>query len=180
VVTVRSSRNTSKQRAATFQTAIPAPFAQVFGDDDDGAMSIYLAQPGAQTVKKATSDWHYGYYPAVAEMPSSFVYLWTKGRSAASAYVREIEYTLLDGHGNTVRGGTRLTDHSGATMSTYDYDPAVAVAPNGHIGVVWYRHLDNSSDYTSNENIYYAILDAAGNIVVPPTNLTNNPFWGSG
>jgi hypothetical protein len=117
---------------------------------------------------------------AVAEMPDSFAYFWNDYHWTGSVGTYEIEYTLLDRYGQTMRGVSKLTSHSGATVSTYDYDPAVAVAPNGRIGVVWYRYLYNSSDYTWNYNIYYAILDAAGNVVVPPTNLTNNPFWGSG
>ena len=179
-VTVRSSVDTGKSKTVTLQTTVPAPFAQVYRDNADGAMSLYLVQPAAQAVKKVTSDWHYGSYMAVAEMPDSFAYLWTRSRWLDSVYVREIEYTLLDRYGATVRGVSKLTDHAGATMSTYDYDPVVAVAPNGRIGVVWYRYLYNYTDYTSNYNIYYAILDAASNVVVPPTNLTNNPVWGSG
>jgi hypothetical protein len=179
-VTVRSSLDTRKSKTASLQTAIPARFAQVYRDDGDGAMSLYLAQPGAQVLKKVTPDGYYGYDVAVAEMPDSFAYFWTRRRSVDSVGVREIEYTLLDRYGETVRGVSRLTDHAGATVYTYDYEPAVAVAPNGRIGVAWYRYLYNSTDSTSNYNIYYAILDAAGNVVVPPTNLTNNPTWGYG
>jgi hypothetical protein len=180
-ITVRSSIDLSKSRMPTLQAAIPAFFAQVFRDSADGAMSLYLAQPGAQTVKKVTSDYYYGYYPAIAEMPHSFAYFWTRSRSlGGNIYVREIEYTLLDRNGNTARGVTRLTDLSGATVSSYDYDPAVAVAPDGRIGAIWYRYLYNSSSGYWNYNIYYAILDARGNVIVPPTNLTNNPLWGYG
>ena len=179
-IAVRSSLNTSKSKTVTLQTSVPAPFAQVFCDDADGAMSLYLVQPGVQAPKKATPDGYYGYYMAVAEMPSSFAYFWTKYHWTGSVGIYEIEYTLLDCYGETVRGVSKLTDHTGATVNTYDYDPAVAVAPNGRIGVVWYRYLYNSSDSTWNYNIYYAVLDASGNVVVPPTNLTNNPIWGYG
>jgi len=179
-LTARSSLNTSKSKTATLSVAIPAPFAQVFGDDADGAMSLYLVQPLARALKKVTSDWYWGYNGAVAEMPDSFAYFWTRWRSEGSVYVTEIEYTLLDRYGHTVRGVSKLTDHSGATVNTYDYAPAVAVAPNGNIGVLWYRYLYKSTDSTWNYNIYYAVLNAAGTVVVPPTNLTNNPIWGYG
>ena len=95
-------------------------------------------------------------------------------------YVREIEYTLLDSDGDATRDVSKLTDHSGATVSTYDYDPAVAVAPNGNIGVLWYRYLYNSSNGTGNYNIFFAILDSAGNPVSGPLNMTNNNVWGDG
>jgi hypothetical protein len=182
-ITVRSSLNTSKSKTVTLQTAVPAPFAQVYRDDADGAMSLYLAQPGGQAVKKATPDWYYGYNTAVAEAPNgNFIYAWYKGRcldSNCNVYVSEIEYALLDRYGNVVRPVSKLTDNSGATMNTYDYSPAVAVAPNGRIGVLWYRYLWNRSTSQSNYNIWFAILDASGNRVYGPVNLTNNNAWGT-
>lgn len=178
-ITFRSSLDTDESRMVKLRTAVPAPFAQGYRDDADGAMSLYLVQPDSHRVKKTTSDAHYGYDMAVAEMPNSFAYVWYKRRSTGSTYVREIEYTLRDSNGSAIRGVSKLTNHSGATMNTYDYDPAVAVAPNGRIGVIWYRYRYNNN-YESNYNIYYAILDASGNIVIPPTNLTNDTHWGSG
>ena len=180
-VTVRSSLNTSKQKVATFQTAVPASFAQVFRDDADGAMSLDLVRPTGEYVAKATSDYYWGYYPAVAEAPNgNLVYFWTDYHWTGSVSMYEIEYAIVNPYGSIVRPVSKLTDHSGATMRTYDYDPVVAVAPNGRIGVIWYRYLYNSSNSNWNYNIYYAILDAAGNVVVPATNLTNNPVWGHG
>jgi hypothetical protein len=179
-ITIRSSLDTGKSKTVSLQTAVPAPFTQVYRDDADGAMSLYLVQPGAQAVKKATSDGYYGYDVAVAEMPDSFAYFWDDYHWTGSVGTYEIEYSLLDRYGRTVRGVSNLTNHSGAAVNTYDYYPAVGVAPNGRIGVVWYRYRYNSSNYTWNYNIYYAILDASGNVVVPPTNLTNNPIWGYG
>ena len=184
IITVRSSRDTSKSKIATLQTAVPAPFAQVYKDNADGAMSLYLVQPNAQTVKKATADDYYGYDMAVAETPNgNFVYAWTTGRcldSNCNVYVSEVEYTLLDRYGNTVLPVTKLTNHSGATMETYDSLPAVAVAPNGRIGVLWDRYLWNSSASLGNDNIYFAVLDASGNVVYGPANITNNNIWGTG
>jgi hypothetical protein len=182
-ITVRSSRDTSKSKTVTLQTAVPAPFAQVYGDEADGAMSLYLVQPGGQAVKKATPDWYYGYNTAVAEAPNgNFIYAWNEGRcldSNCNVYVTEIEYALLDRYGNVVRPVSKLTDHTGATMDTYDYSPAVAVAPDGRIGVLWYRYLWNRSTSQSNHNIWFAILDSSGNRVYGPVNLTNNNAWGT-
>jgi hypothetical protein len=180
-IIARSSLNAAKQKTLTLQTAVPAPFAQVYRDDADGAMSLYLVQPAGQFVKKTTADSYYGYNLAVAEMPSgNFVYAWSKGRSVDSGWVNEIEYTILNRYGETVRAVSKLTDHSGATVYTYDY-PAVAVAPNGRIGVLWYRYLDRwtGSTWQFNHNIYFAVLDASGNVVASPTNLTNNTVWGT-
>jgi hypothetical protein len=180
-VTIRSSLNAAKQKVARYQTAIPAPFAQVFRDNADNAQSLYLVQSNAQNVRKVTPDYYYGYYPVVAEMPNrNFAYAWAKYRWTGSIGAYEIEYTLLDPTGATVRSVSRLTNHSSASFNTYDYLPAVAVAPNGRIGFVWYRYLYDSVNGTWNYNIYFAVVDASGNIVVAPTNLTNNSSWGYG
>lgn len=181
-VTVRSSLNPFQSKTVTLQTAVPAPFAQVYQDETDGAMSIYLVQPAAQAVKKATSDQHWGYDAAVAETPDgNFVYVWSKGRcldNNCDVYGREIEYALLDRYGQTVRPVSKLTTHSGAAVNTYDSRPAVAVAPSGRIGVLWSRNLRDDTG-RSNDNIYFAILDASGNRVYGPVNLTNNSAWGA-
>jgi hypothetical protein len=176
----RSSVDTGKAEVVDLRSAVPAPFAQAYRDHDDGAMSLDLVQPNTQSRVKTTSDEHWGYDVAVAEMPNSFAYVWYKGRSVGSVYVRELEYTLRDSYGDTIRGVSKLTDHSAVNMYTYDYAPAVAVAPNGRIGVAWYRYQYNYSNYSWNYNIYYAILNPSGNIILPPTMLTDNYAWGSG
>jgi uncharacterized repeat protein (TIGR01451 family) len=182
-VTVRSSLDPERSKTVTLQTAIPAPFAQVYRDGYDGTMSLYLAQAGGQHTKKVAENW-WGYDLSAAEAPNgNFAYLWQRGRcldGPCHVYVSEIQYALLNRYGETVRGVSKLTDHSGATIATYDVYPAVAVAPDGRIGVLWYRYLyqsvNNSSQY--NYNIFFAILDVLGNVAYGPANLTDNTAWG--
>ncbi len=183
LLTARSWLDASKQKTATARITVPAPFVQVYRDNADGAMSMLLARPEAQAVRKATDDWHWGYDVAVAELPNhNQIYVWSKDRcvdSNCTRYTSEIEYTILNPYGETVRPIARLIDHSGATLTTYDYPSGLAVAPDGRVGLVWYRYLWNSSNSQSNYNIYWAALDATGNLAVGPTNVTNNAVWGS-
>jgi hypothetical protein len=175
---VASSLDTSVTKIATLQTAVPARFAQIFRDEADVAMSLYLVQPESQVVRKATPDGHRGYDMAVAETRAGFAYFWMIEGSNVSVRTQEIEFTLLDDMGNTVRALTKLTDLSAATMYTRDISPAVAVAPDGRIGVLWYRVAINGAGQ-SNENVYFAVLDSAGGVLYAPTNLTNNSQWGT-
>ncbi|MCL5958089.1 MAG: hypothetical protein M1358_02025, partial [Chloroflexi bacterium] len=55
-ITARSSKNAAKSSTANLRTAVPAPFAQVYRDDADGAMSLYLVQPSGQSLKKTTAN----------------------------------------------------------------------------------------------------------------------------
>ena len=182
-LTVISWLDAAVSQIANLRASVPAPFAQVYRNGDDNAMSFYFVQPTAQTLKKVTADNYNGSDPAVARMPNGgFVYTWQKERclvgNPCTRWVNEIEYALLDRAGSLAGAVTKLTDHSGATMHTRDYNPTVAVAPNGNIGVLWYRQLMNVSGQL-NYNIYFAILDAVGNIVLAPTDVTNNTTWGT-
>ncbi len=181
-ITARSSLNSSKSKTAVIRTAIPAPFAQVY-QDADGAMSLHLAQPAGQTVKKVTSDQHLGYDTTVAETPNGdFVYAWSRGRcldSDCAIYVVEIEYALLNRYGEMIQSASKLVNNNSATVDTYDVAPVIAVAPDGRIGVLWYRYLWNGNTAQFNYNIYFAILDASGNRVYGSVNLTNNTTWGA-
>lgn len=180
-ITVRSSLNSSKSKTVVIRTAIPAPFAQVY-QEADGAMSLHLVQPAGQTVKRVTSDQHFGYDTTVTETPNGdFVYAWYRSRCLGvncAIDVVEIEYALLNRYGETIRAASKLVNHNSATVYTYDIAPVVAVAPDGRIGILWYRYLWNGNTAQSNYNIYFAILDASGNRVYGPVNLTNNTAWG--
>ena len=178
VITPRSSRNSAKSGTATLQAAIPASFAQAYQDTADGAMSLDLIHPEGQATAK-TSPSASASNLAVAELPDGgFVYVWGARRNEGGVSVRELEYALLDRAGNTVRAPSKLTNHSGATMSTYDY-PIVAVAPNGRIGILWYRYIYNGGTGQYNYNVHFGVLDPAGNLVVAPIDLTNNTTWGT-
>lgn len=181
-LTVRSSLDSSVQRTATTRIAVPAPFVQVFQDVADGAMSMKLVKPQAQAVRTVTSDQYWGRNVTVAELPNhNLIYLWSKDRCVnvnCNISVVEIEYTILNPYGEIVRPVTRLTDLSGASLRSFDYLSGVAVAPNGQIGVVWYRYLGNSTTAQSNYNVYWATLGANGALAAGPTNLTNNTVWG--
>lgn len=181
-LTVRSSLSPAKEKTAILRTAVPSSFVQAYRDSGDGAMAVTLIRPEAQAERKVTSDWYWGNNLAVAELPDhNLVYVWGRGRCLdreCRLYAYEIEYTLLDPYGETVRPVTKLTDHSGAAVNTYDTQPVVSVAADGRIGLLWYRYLYNSTNGTFNYNIYWAILAPNGDVLVGPTNLTNNPVWG--
>jgi hypothetical protein len=176
IVTACSSIDSSESKSVILQSSIAAPFAQVFRDNVDGAMRIYLAQPNNHPVDKTTGYYHGGNM-AVAEMNDGFVYAWNRYRWTNGVAIEEIEYALLDHNGNIRRTISKLTDHSEATVYTHDF-PVVAVAPNGHIGVLWYRYLYDTNNSTFNYNIHFAILDGSGDLTYGPVNVTNNSVWG--
>ena len=176
-VTAASSRDPMRMQTVRFQTGVPAQFAQTYTQSGQPRVGLY--RPDQQATHQTTNQ--YGDDPAVATAPDgSIVQVWGQGHSLSSnRYVVELYSAVLDGRGNVVRPAARLTDLSGASTDAYDYNPAVAVTPDGRIGIVWYRYLWNRSNSTSNYNIYFMVLAANGAIVSAPTNLTNNSSWGA-
>jgi hypothetical protein len=180
LVTARSSVNTSKNKTATLQTSIPAPFAQVYRDNAGGAMKLDLIRPGGQEQVEAAPAGQYESDLAIASAPGwNLVYAWDNYRYTGSYGIEEIVYALVDRAGNVVHPASKLADLSGATMNVYDYLPALATAPNGDAGIVWTRENYNDLTHQYNNNIYLAILNPTGDVIYGPANLTNNTGWGT-
>jgi hypothetical protein len=181
MITAISSLDTSVNDSASIRTAVPARFVQVYEDFEDGAMRISLLGPDRRQDRKITEDDYYGYLMVVAETSQGFVYAWSKGRclnGPCDLWTYEIEYTLLDRNGDSVREVTKLVDHSDISISTNDDEMAIAISPDGHIGLLWERTLFRNYPNDFNQNLYFAILDASGEITYGPENLTNNSSWG--
>jgi len=175
-VVVRSSLNPAKQKTPVFQTSVPPAFVQSYTYTSYPYAGLY--QPFGQTIRLTGGSSSYN--PAVTTTPAGqIVQVWRGGsyRNGNGQWVSELYYAVLDNRGNVIRPATRLTDLSGATTSAYDYSPAVAGTPDGRVGIAWYRYFYQNNNY--NYNIYYLVLDAAGNFVVGPTSLTENGEWGS-
>jgi hypothetical protein len=180
-LTAASTLNTAISKTVTLQTAIPARFAQIFRDDADGAMSLLLVQPQGIQRKPASSNTWMGYNPAVAETSAGdLLSIWEKARfSDHNAIVSELEYSLFDHSGNSLRAVTKLTDYSAATQDTYDEEPVVAVALDGSIGIAWQQHLvrDAAGGAQEDWNVFLAILNPNGSLAYGPLNLTQNNAW---
>ncbi len=174
---VRSSLDTSKVKTAAVRLSVPAFFAQSYVKTGQSYIGLYRV--GQQTVIQTTAG--YGYGAAVATAPGgNIVQVWNQGRlNGNNQWVNELYYAVLDRFGNSVQAATKLTDLSVATVQAFDANPAIAIAPNGNIAIVWYRDLWDSSNSTNNYNIYYMIINRSGSVVMTATNLTNNTQWGS-
>jgi hypothetical protein len=179
VMTVTSSLNLSKTRTIVLNVSVPAGFANVFQDNTDGSMSFMTVGPRQTNLSKITTDNYVGYFPAVVSLSNgNYLYAWSKRYSNASNVWNDIEYVVLDHAGNIILPITKLTNNSSTTIYTVDYLPSFAVAPNGTVGAVWYRYLENPSTNEVNYNIYFAIFSSSGNLLTGPASITTNAVWG--
>ena len=180
VLTVTSSLNLSKTRTIVLRVSVPAGFASVFQDNADGSMSFTTVDSNQTRLSKVTTDNYFGYSIAVTNLANgNYLYAWNKYSSNGSNAWRDIEYVFLNRSGNIILPITKLTDNSSTTMYTEAHGLSFAAAPNGTIGVVWYRRITNPSTDQLNYNIYFATLNSSGSLLTGPTNLTNNTIWGS-
>ena len=180
VMQVTSSLNLSKSQTTAFDMSVPAGFADVFQENTDGRMSFMTVDSSQTSLSQVTTDNYFGYNLAVTNVTNrNYLYAWTKHFYNGSNSWTNIEYVLLNHSGNIILPITKLTDNSGTTMYTGDYDPSFAVAPNGTVGVAWVRYLENPSTNQANYNIYFATLNSSGNLLTGPTNLTTNTVWGT-
>ena len=179
--TFHSSINTSLTRNVQLQASVPLPFAQVYTRSLDSGPSLDAVQPAGEMLFTRSE---FGYSTGVVEIQQEkWLSFWNVGRCldtpSCNMYVNEIYYDIVLHSGSVERATTRLEDLSGATVNTSDYSPSVTTTPDGHTGIVWYRYLYNINNNQWNYNIYFAILDSAGNLSYGPSNITNNNLWGS-
>jgi hypothetical protein len=180
VMNIISSLDLSKTKTIYLDMNIPAGFANVFQDNADGSMSFLTGDSNKTSLAKTTPDNYFGYDVAIAGLTNgNYIYAWSKFSSNAGNAWRDIEYVLINRSGNAILPITKLTNNSGTTLYTDDSVPSIAVAPNGIIGIVWSRYIDNFSTDQFNYNIYFATLNASGNLLTGPTNITNNISWGT-
>ncbi len=186
-LTITSSISPSLITTTVMQGAIPAPFVQTLYERSNEAMSLIMSQPNGAWQQQTTPDSWFdeeNRFPelAVAETFSGYVYAWTRWWVPGTLWVSEVEYTLTDKAGLNQTQLTKVADHSKAGLNTYDEAPAVAVAPDGRIGIAWYRSIvqnELTENRAQNDNVYLVILDPAGNPITESINLTRNHEWWS-
>ena len=180
-VTATSSLNLTKTKTVRLESTIPAPFAQTYAGLQPGRVNLDLIWSNLQT----TSDFNQSYYssePAVAETPDyNFITVWSEVVFENDNFLGYIlQYTQVDHFGQILRPVTDLTALSTEVgYQSMDWAPAIAVAPNGNIGISWERYIYNDSTSLYNYNIWFTVLNPAGNIISAPVNLTNNTEWGN-
>lgn len=172
-----SSLDPVKIKQPSFRMTIPTSFAQVFEDYANAAMAFGINQPEGALTNYVTNDFYYGNGLATIGLPDGrYLYAWRKPDGNFSDAHSDIEFTFLSNDGTTSTPVAKLTSNVG-TGQTYDYDPSVAVTPNGTIGVLWRHWLVDNSTGLYNYNIYFASMSITGALLSGPVNITNNNMW---
>lgn len=172
-LTLQSTRNPMVQRSAQMRTTIPTPFAQIYEDRASPGLRLAQADPEAMVARKFASTASWGADMAVAGTAAGgYAAMWMEWVNDAW-YLR---YTLLDGNGAPQAPVQNLMP---MPSGWFDY-LGVAVAPNGNIGLSWVQVQSRQvgANWEYNYNVYFAVLDVNGALLLAPTSLTNNAAWG--
>jgi hypothetical protein len=177
VVTATSLLDAGKNSDTVFQAAIPAGHFIAFGNS--AGLDLGRVTPAGKPLFDVTGA---GKNPSLILAKNQYFYAWEYDyfNIPTNSTHSDIEYTVLTYNGQAIRPVTKLTDNASADLQTIDGFSALAVTPNNHIGIIWLRHLFDPSTLGHNYNIYFAILDQNGEVLVPPSNVTNNTLWQDG
>jgi hypothetical protein len=186
-LTATSTAAPGKSMTTKIQVAIPAPFAQAYADSQAGA-GMYLEQVWKNgTSLSKVSSFFTGNTLSLASHPKgNYIYAWEKNGNKVvdnhTVNFSNIEYVMLSPHGRLIQPITAITDNGSIATSQLVVNaryPALAVAPDGQIGILWAQYKLDLSNLKSNSNVFFAILNSTGQVILSPINLTNNNAWHS-
>ena len=178
-VDVTSSLNTSKTKTITIDSTVPAAFAQVYGYPEEDSLRTDLNWPSTQLEVDVISE-PWAYEPAIIEtLDHNFVRVWSENLCGEYTCGYALRYAVIDRFGHTVKSPeifSPIDDVAG--FYSHQFATTLAVAPDGKIGLVWYKYIGDSADQL-NFNIWFAVLNSNGSLPYGPVYLTNDYNWGS-
>jgi hypothetical protein len=178
-----SSANPAKSQESIIQVAIPAAYAQAYADSSSG---IFLGLSSRHQIMDISVDQFFtgNTLSITGTKQGKFIYTWErngeKNSGGGTAYYSNIEFAILDSFGDKIQEAVSLTNNESLATPTLLVNaryPALASMPDGSTGILWAQYLLDLTTVKSNSNIYFAILNASGEITAGPLNVTNNNAW---
>jgi hypothetical protein len=167
-LTVVSNTDFAKSFSILFDTAIPAPFAEFYVDSSAGYLR-YIMPHLQQTITVFPS--FTGSSLAIAQSGGYNYALSWEYIQRHTQYYENIQKAVIRPITGFKSPITDLADNT--DKATLDANPVMAVAPNGTIGLVFVRSIQNE-EYELNSNVYFARLNANGGLISAVTKLTHN------
>ena len=169
-----SSLNILRSHVVELTSVVPSPFALTYRR----GLSVYseLISPYQQLQALQFQYYAGGTFGLTQVLNNQF--LGVSLVSGGTLYTN-LEYMMVNSFGQTLfKNPILLTENTGS-VDVRDNSPVLAVAPNGNIGIAWIRRLTQLSyPYRTNINVYYAVLNPTGNVLIrPEVNLTQNTAW---
>ncbi|MCB9135967.1 MAG: hypothetical protein H6636_11110 [Anaerolineales bacterium] len=151
-----------------FLTAIPSRHMTAFGNS--AGLDMGRVTKDRQIVFDVTD---FGDFPSLIVSGKAYFNVWEDADFNPGT---DIEYAIMDYYGKYIEAPTKLTTNANSSYLVRDYSPFLALSKDDRVGVVWVRRLIDPMNpgQGENYNLFWAILDTRGNVILPPTNITNN------
>jgi len=177
-ITATSSLNSSISKKSKISLAIPSAFTQAFYGDSGGG--VYLVHPNLQI--ENFPNWWTPSLGVIETVNGNIVYADQRQSydPGFDTYITKMQVTAFNSYGQIITPAHPLSTILPSEHMIWELDPALAAAPNGNVGVLWYseEYAEASSD-TRLYNMHFAIIDEMGNLVYGPINITSNTIFGT-
>ncbi len=191
-LTATSVNCPSCRQSMRMQAAIPAPFAQALVNNDSG-IELDTTWAKGQYKTPVSKDFTGSVLSITGKPADIYTMVWEDNEDKIVGE-RQVSYTNLDvarlsRYGQLLHEQVPLTDNEGASLPTWqinDKSPAVAVSPNGRVGVLWVREIISNTwllpTDKRNYNIYFTVLEngTTQSPLFEPVNVTGNNSWRGG
>lgn len=168
LLTATSDLDSGMSDEASLRAAVPSQHFIAFGNS--AGLDLGRTTIDRQIVFDVTD---FGDYPSLALANNQYFYVWEDADFNPGT---DIEYAVLGYGGNALYPPTKLTTNADEDYQIRDFSPALAVSGNNRVGVVWVRRIIDPAQLPlgENYNVFWAILDTNGNVLVPPAPVTIN------
>jgi len=171
---IASTIDASRYKTATLQSAVPVPFAYLWGNSNS---YLSVQQPGSFVERSLPGKLDNS---SIAEATNGYVVAWGQTGVATDPKIKVEEVNYGRSNWGEIEGyrylrsmtTKKISDYSGVSLETHDKAPIIATTLNGATGIVWYNYVYSTTGKYM-YNIYFAGLDANNDLAVGPKRLTN-------
>lgn len=186
VFTATSSLAASRMMTGTIQNAIPVQFAQIYVDGGRGIRMGQFWQENA--IDRTVLDNYTGATLSMEAISNdNYLVAWESLESISTPtldFFTNIRYKIYSRFGGA--GEERLLTNGAEVVGEPNVNqadarnPTIAQAPDGRVAVAWSllkRRPLPTFETEKNSNIYFAILDGAGNLLSERYDVTKDTGW---
>lgn len=175
-IEARSTRSIITSQTIALQSTVPSQFAYTYRR----GLNVYIDLVSPHNQYQAHEFEYYAGGTFGMAHVSHNHFIGVSLVSGGGLYTN-LEYMLVNGVGSTIFEEPQLLTQNTGAVDVRDNAPVMVTAPNGNIGIAWIRRMTRvNSDFRTNINIYLAVLDPTGKIVIQPEkNITLNETWAS-
>lgn len=171
-LTVISNANSASSFVVNFDAAVPAPFVAFYADALAGYAKYIM--PQRQVSATIFSNFNASNFGMTPLPEHKYLMAWENNASGTSGAYENIKKSVMGSIPGQLSLPTNLEDNAAKPENTFDESPMTAVSEDKTIGMVFVRWVPNETGILVKSNVFFARLNAAGGLISPAVNLTNN------